>query len=398
MNNDNSLLLSRDALFTSIPQQVLESSALSIEDLLRGLKTKMDYSKLADMTYWLLKKRDISLRDQLKLWEIRLTLHLFNDRLSLAKKEAISLNNVLYLQENSNASSGIRRQRGSNEGYSSPASSSSLLGLGPAVGQPIYPLPKNNNGNIDHSLLICLLRLKSIPNLNLVTELYKLCYQLRLRYSPLIEAQEQLALKLTNLSYDIITILLITKNLLTLINFLGSIRFEIKTNYNDEALENSVSTLRYLSNVTVLSIIVEAMIAGKTMPHEALMLIIEEKYQTDYDNHVLNFSIQSIAYVLTKISPNISQDSVPLDSLPELNLASIVRLVVSGAISVRILCCTLGLWDLTNIFHFGISLEEDKIFLLPPKDDTPIMPPVDECRMVLMDNWRLHINKVYGLE
>ena len=67
--------------------------------------------------------------------------------------------------------------------------------------------------------------------MNLINELYKLIYQLRLKRNDNIN-NDQISLllvkNLQNLSYDNIVILTLTKNYLTLINFLSNLIQELK--------------------------------------------------------------------------------------------------------------------------------------------------------------------------
>ena len=230
--------LSKDSLFLKLPTD-LSKDEISVLDLYHDITSltttptpKVTFDSIINKTYYLLKStNDIS--NALKLWQIRLTCHLFNNQLSYAKKELINLNNTLYLQENHNitppppppaasSSSSLSLSNGSTPNATTTTTTNN---------NPIYPLPKNNQLIIDFKLLILLLRLKNFPNMNLINELYKLIYQLRLKRNDNIN-NDQISLllvkNLQNLSYDNIVILTLTKNYLTLINFLSNLIQELK--------------------------------------------------------------------------------------------------------------------------------------------------------------------------
>lgn len=279
----------------------------NIEDLLVGIKSKQPYNELIDLTYYLLKNNSLSLSELLKIWEIRLILHLFNNQLTFSKKEAINLNNALYLNENNDIAppQGQQVQNPNSNNDSRASSMNSGIGNTPSPSpglQPIYPLPKNNNGLIGHSLLIMILRLRSIPNLSLVNELYKLCYQLRLRSSGAEEEKVGLQLKLINLSYDIIVILSITKNYHTLLNYLESIRYELVLQKKQNQLSDMYR--QYLSNVTLLWVIILIMVYVRNgTKKDRLTDIITKHYQDTFENDVNELSMNSLSYVLSHILP-----------------------------------------------------------------------------------------------
>ena len=80
--------------------------------------------------------------------------------------------------------------------------------------------------------------------MNLINELYKLIYQLRLKRNDDIN-NDQISLllvkNLQNLSYDNIVILTLTKNYLTLINFLSNLIQELKELNDSESKKQNMA-------------------------------------------------------------------------------------------------------------------------------------------------------------
>lgn len=397
MNTTNKQFLSKESLFLKFPNVPFHEC--NVGDLLEGIKSKQPYNKLIDLTYYLLKNDSLSLSELLKIWEIRLILHLFNNQLTFAKKEAINLNNVLYLNENNDIapSQGQQVQSPNSNNDSRASSMNSGTGNTPSPNpglQPIYPLPKNNNGLIGHSLLIMILRLRSIPNLSLVNELYKLCYQLRLRSSGAEEEKIDLQLKLINLSYDIIVILSITKNYHTLLNYLESIRYELVL----QKKQNQLSDIyrQYLSNVTLLWVIILIMMYVRNgAKKDRLTDIITRHYQQAFEDDVNELSMNSISYVLTNILPLPSSDKMAMVPQGRLTILHLVQLILLGDISGRIICSTIGLWDISNVH--GYSLTKDEEFKLNHQSKEA-SDNVSSCYNELTKDWGKFIYKVYGLE
>ena len=397
MNTINKQFLSKESLFLKFPNVPLDEC--NIEDLLVGIKSKQPYNELIDLTYYLLKNNSLSLSELLKIWEIRLILHLFNNQLTFSKKEAINLNNALYLNENNDIAPPQGQQVQSPNSINDSRASSMNSGIGntpsPSPGlQPIYPLPKNNNGLIGHSLLIMILRLRSIPNLSLVNELYKLCYQLRLRSSGAEEEKVGLQLKLINLSYDIIVILSITKNYHTLLNYLESIRYELVLQKKQNQLSDMYR--QYLSNVTLLWVIILIMVYVRNgTKKDRLTDIITKHYQDTFENDVNELSMNSLSYVLSHILPLPSSEEMATVPPGALTILHLVQLILLGDISGRIICSTIGLWDISNVH--GYSLTKDEEFKLNhlPKE---VSDNMSSCYNELTSDWGKFIYKVYGLE
>ncbi|ABN66602.2 hypothetical protein PICST_59570 [Scheffersomyces stipitis CBS 6054] len=405
--------LSQDSLFVCPPTSP-PSSNTSILHLVKSLQSESigpNYASLLDQTYHLIRHPGFSQSQLLRLWHLRLVLHLFNNRLNYAKKEAINLNNALYLHENNNAVPPNSASLATSDSASTTASATTNVSrLNTNNLTPIYPLPKNNWALIDYDLLILLLRLKSLPNLNLINEIYKLNYQLRLKSS------SELKHKLINLSYDIVVVLLITKNYLSLLNYLINLRQELKLLPNpDEHYQ------QYLSNVTLLIIIVETLVLNlrrKSTPDTNVEELVIPKYKDSYESEVQPFTKNSLLHSMQTLQPTIpSQDSeiteTPAASVyvkQDITLEELVDSVINGSVTTRIICSTLGLWELCNIFpHFKLESSEDgKLQFLSRKEKSDVseeqLQEFDHDQLLdlayadLNNHWYKYIYKIYGLE
>lgn len=361
--------LANNSLFLRLPDLPTQSDA-SAEKLLSTLQSSETYDKLIDLTYYLLQDSDLSFLNALKIWEIRLTLHIFNGNLSLAKKEGINLNNELYLLEN----------KGNDDKIRSTYHNSTLDRGG---GLPIYPLPKNNDGMITYSLLVLLLRLKSIPNLNLVNEFYKLTYQMRLKANN--NAGKELSIKLNNLSYDVIVILTISKNYLTLINFI-----ELITKYDGDGDEGNA----YVSNLCLILVIIQLIIRSRKtegiedIPPQHLVKL-EECFK-----RISETTLESFRYILLNYGPNLEPSKESPETVKSITLNSLYGLVSSGKISSRTICCTIGLWNLQNRFNF--KLVNGNIDQQVEEDVEG--GAIEKAFKELCNHWKVNINRVYCLE
>ncbi|CAK7899151.1 hypothetical protein CAAN3_04S04764 [[Candida] anglica] len=378
-------ILNDNKLFLEVPQTVNDEI---IEDstYLKWIQ-KGDYKQSIDATYNLLQSNDLSFPDGLKIWEIRLMLHLFNNKLGIAKKEAINLNNALYLKETPNfvnSSDGIAKKN-------------------PSVPlQPIYPLPKNNDGIINSTLLILLLRLKSIPNLNLVNEIYKLCYQIRLKST---DIDDKLKLQLVNLSYEIIVILTVTKNYSALSNYIQSIRYELELETNDRNAEPYKTYYSNLSLIWLLNIFSQRAKHGN-------LNNISSQYQNHF-NSIEKTSINSLEFVLNTFKGSISVESELPSFESPLTLNGLVELVISGKITGRVICCTLGIWNLMNREEVGLEGIDDVIGQNEKEtgksdeknekqdqdqQDDIECDTIQSAYSITVKKWGQNINRVYCLE
>lgn len=355
--------LANAALFVKLPESRTDKLAPAlIADF------GSSYAHQIDTTYHLINSHELSPAQVLQVWETRLLLHLFNNQLGFAKKEALNLNNALYLHENANTLNPnipVAQRSRSNSSLSSPP-------------QPIYPLPKNNDSAISYSLLVLLLRLKSVPNMNLVNELYKLDYQLRLRYS----ANKSSKSKLMNLSYDVVVILVVTKNHLTLLSYLKGLKHEL--DHLDDA-----DYAQYLSNMTLILIIIESsLFIAKGRDTAAL----EAEFQTSFDT-ITPETRDSLTFVLRTVLTSVaSKETVDITGI---SLAELLQLVKDEKVTSRIICSTLGLWDLLNRFP---QLKFDGIQLLNDEDVPQTEDSVDAIHNKVVNTCYKYIYKVYGLE
>ncbi|EGV66592.1 hypothetical protein PSN45_002791 [Yamadazyma tenuis] len=365
-------IVAQDVLFAGPPPT---TSGGSFKELYESIRSKSSVDSILGQTYTLI-RTSTDLNDSITLWEIRLLVLVFNNRITQAKYEAVCLNNVLYLAENDNVA---------------PAAVSSIPPN--PQNQRVYPLPRNNNGVIDHKFLVLLLRLKSVPNMSLVNEFYKLCYQLRLKSDNY--SSDQLSVKLMNLSFDISVILIINKDYLTLLNLLDSMKSEIE-------LDKSELYASVLSGVKLLSILTKILIFDQTQtPRDAIKRQLRTSHSDDF-HLVVDSALDDLVYVLNNISPIYSATLTEKDertaatdiSKADIDLDRLVSMVLEGKITGRILCSLLGMWDLKNNFKFAI---EESEFL--GEDLVSISnPTVSDCCALIRMDWLKHINKVYGLE
>lgn len=429
--------LSKDSLFLKLPTD-LSKDEISVLDLYHDITSltttptpKVTFDSIINKTYYLLKStNDIS--NALKLWQIRLTCHLFNNQLSYAKKELINLNNTLYLQENHNITPPPPPPA---------ASSSSSLSLSLSNGStpnattttttnnnPIYPLPKNNQLIIDFKLLILLLRLKNFPNMNLINELYKLIYQLRLKRNDNIN-NDQISLllvkNLQNLSYDNIVILTLTKNYLTLINFLSNLIQELKELKDSEDKKQNMANsfdCDYYSNINLIYLIINLIVHHKNHNQNHIDVVINDtNFNHIWDNQINETTKNSLIYTLQHIPPSIASkhDNNPQESSIQFKCDSIKdlgQLVQEGKITGRIICSMLGIWDLSNTYGFTLSNNSNsdgnsalQFTKINSQEDQQQQQHLDintlskdeiinKCCDLLNDQWCNYINKVYGLE
>lgn len=378
--------LTKDSLFLKLPTEPTTNS-ITLKDLYNDLSANpISYDSIINKTYYLLKSSlssspssELTVQTCLKLWQIRLTCHLFNNNLNYAKKELINLNNSLYLNENHNIS---------------PSSLNTISGGTNGNNNLLYPLPKNNLMIIDYKLLILLMRLKNFPNLNLTNELYKLIWQIRLKSnnSPQDDTND-MNIILENLSFDNIVILIITKNFIPLINFLNQLIEELKE--LNKSKEN-----QYYSNICLIYIIINLIVYCK----KGKLGGIFDNVKQLWENDVNQFTKNCLNYSLQKISPIITQSN-PSESIHKCEtIDDLVELVNNDLITGRIICSTLGIWDLINNYDFTLAESEDGLQFRGKtsanKDISSLSDEdlANECLKVLESQWCKYINKVYGLE
>lgn len=374
--------LTSSSLFSQVPK----GNDATIEQFydIENVKSA-SVQQLIDCTYLILKNGQLSVQETLKVWEIRLTLTLFNDQLPLAKREAVSLNNALYTLENPNAPPFTRMSSGNSVTDSNSRTLHQFSNV-------VYPLPKNNNGVIEYRLLLLILRLKSVPNLILVNELYKICYQMRLKGTS--SEAIKLQAKLTNLSYEVIVVLVITRNYSTLLSFLISLRRDIGA--KEDASEKGSYNERYNSNVCLIQVIVTLLMWTNSKREEDLADLPEDLVAT-FDL-VDETSLVLLKHVLQSFGPVVGGPEPERIEISEnLPLSKLAHLVWSKQLSARIICCTLATWELSNVFRTELIEENGKSQLVVEVAEEP-QTKLDQVYGEIMKQWGYYFNKVYGME
>lgn len=380
--------LCSDSLFSQIPQGNDDTSDLFYDvEYVRSASNQ----QLIDCTYRQLKSGDLSVEEALKVWEIRLTLTLFNDQLQQAKREAVCLNNALYTFENPNAPPLTASRMGSSTSLSDSTSAS--RGTPHQYTNVVYPLPKNNDGSIEYRLLLIILRLKSVPNLILVNELYKICYQMRLKGSS--SEAIKLQAKLTNLSYEVIMVLTITRNYSTLLSFLNSLRRDVRAKCNNA--DNGSHNERYLSNVSLIQVLITLFVWTKNKSHEELSDLPPEIAATF--ELVDETSLASLKHVLQSFSSVVGGPQLDhqIKLSDPLSLSKIAELVYNKQLSARTICCTLATWELSNVFRTELVEDNGKSQLMVETVDEQ-KSKLDIVYGEIMKRWGRYFNKVYGIE
>lgn len=364
---------------------------ISLEQFCKDFNEKVPYDFATDLTYSVLKNERLTKEEILTIWEIRLTLHLFADNLTCARKEAINVNNALYLLENRE-----NKPRSLTEGIAGSFKDRRRTNH-PLL--PIYPSPKNEEGGIRWSLIILMFRLKSIPSTSVINELHRLCYRNR-EIAQKEGASRDIALRLINLSYDMVVILVISRSYLQLLCYLESLMYDLHLQKKGGVI--SSNNQNYLSNIVLLwSITLSLVHYRKGSDEEIVLQVIQDTCGPTYELDVAVHSVHSLLYVLTTVKPSVSpgddRSSLPASASIS-SLSDIVNLVYRGRITTRIICSMLGLWDLQNSFDYTLSRDSGTFHLIRQ----PTMPPAKESLNGVYDMmstmWGNHINKVYGLE
>lgn len=321
------------------------------------------YCSLIDITYHLITSGSVQHeRELLLLWEIRLSLLLFDERFSTARLEAVNLNNALFAIENPTSVAGT----------SSKVSDKSV--------PKIHPLPRNYSGLIGYLLLLLVLRLKSSPNLAFVNELYKLCYQIRLKGAPTEawKAQE----KLFNLCYEIISVLVTAGHHLTLLSFVQSLK-------QDTCLRSRSPTQcdlryrRFASNIDLVWTYVCLKLRIKKGinddAYRAYGLQIKQEWSS-----IDNSSKRDLLEIMNS-EPHCEKSSLREIDPVKFLIMEFAELVKLDNISTRILCCTLATWSLKTFPFTEYYSSEDHESL-------------EKVHSVIMAKWAQHVDKMYGIE
>lgn len=386
------------SLFVASPQSNSASAQLLLD---MGSLENADIGRLIESSYHMLREHHLSKEDAFKVWEMRLMLLLFNDQLGAAKKEALNLNNALYIHENPGAALAklpaqllSRPQEG---GFylklASPTGSSTSLsqaGVPPKV--VVYPLPNNSDSSLPDLLMRLLLRLKSLPNLSLVNEIYKLSYQYRLRSSA--HDGHKLQAKLICSAYATASVLIINKNYISLLSLTESICGDLEHVLKET---NAQDFRRYISNISMIWVWAKAL----SYKHRKLINLKSDLAERITDEHVSavvgmcesmfqkvdDATLMALKFVVGKLT----QDNSALEP-EDWTIYSIVRGIFSDTISTRIMCCTLSVWDIEATYNgrltetnFEVAVEEGST-------------PLEVSYAKIISKWGDNFNKLYGME
>ncbi|KAK6201045.1 uncharacterized protein RJT21DRAFT_1006 [Scheffersomyces amazonensis] len=358
--------ITQDILFVRKPAENL--SLLSIDEIYQELdSSSINYDTVIDQLYHIIKSNNhiSNINQLLKLWEIRLNLLVFSNRVDIAQQEAINLNNILYLQENIKDES-----------------------------ITVYPLPKLDLKY--YRFLILILKLKSeqvsgtngavfnpAVGLNIINEIYKLNYQLRLKDT------NQVQLKLIDLSYKLIINLIRLNSFNTLLTFLNGVIHElvIKTGTADK-LEDLQS--QYLSNLIVIALIVNKYLLTETdSSKESIKRILSFKFTELFNNQVNQYTYDTFSYIINKSVSNIDD-------------------FIEEPILFKTVIKILGLWDLLDnnplvtLQHKESDLEPEELPLTltlneTQQDNVNGISIVDKIYNKVNNQWYNHLDKSYGL-
>lgn len=373
-----------EALFIKRPDSTSKAETPSLDSA--SLKD-LTNAELLDLTYHLLRSTNPSRDEALTLWELRLVLLMFENQLNAAKKEALNLNNALYLLENPNAPPPQTPPKppplGRTDSTASRRSGSPAVQTTPGI---IYPLPKNNDGAIGFPLLLLILRLKLAPNLSLVNELYKLCYQLRLKGNPGEEAEIQR--NLVSLSYEIIMVLTITRNFYTLLSFLKSLEADLAARQDKSSREYR----HYASNVSLMIVLAHMLV----LQSEDASRLDRDDLRQRYTN-LDEFTVECFVNVLKRYSPMVSDGLAPsIGPDEEVTFERIIELVKEAKLTGRITCCTLASFQLGNLLEAEFKTVDGSKRLVAKAE--PNDSHLGDFHSKVMAQWGNYIHKVYGIE
>lgn len=346
--------------------------------------SRASIGQLLDLTHAVITSGELSVSETLRVWELRLTLHLFDGHLSTAKIEAINLNRSIHLHENPDQSRYPQNQTGLR-------SSATALGPGAtgAAGnvQYVYPLPRNNSNEIPYLLLLLLLRLKSSPSMSMVNECYRMCYQLRLRGQAL--ENQLLQSQLIQLAYLISVQLVITKNTLTLVSFLDSLLISLKDQLR---IASSEKVLKYVENITFAQFLARALAILRHSKDPAVQDVQFEALRPAFD-HQSPSAINSLRFALNNWASHVAapppEEKITMDMM---TFDEIITMIKSGRLSTRIVCCTLAVWDLGSAFNS--SVDDDELLVEVSKNGDRF----DDVYAVIMSRWAHHGNRVFCIE
>lgn len=363
--------ITSEKLFEQLPETRVLPDKIYDLSYISGAST----TQLIDLTHSAITARILEPNETLRMWELRLTLHLFNGKLAVAKKEAINLNTSIYLHENPDQA--LR-----------PPVPEKINSSAPNAPQYVYPLPRNNDNSIPYRLLLLLLRLKSTPSMGMVNECYRVCYQLRLRGLAL--QTTVLQNQLIQLAYLIIVELVITKNSLTLISYLKSLLKSLEDQLQSNHPTNKVNT--FAANVKFMLLLAHAVAMLRTPKDSAVQELQFETLREPFNNTPVNV-LDSLRFALNSWASHVGGPT-PEEKLSALDMTfeAVISMLRKGRISTRIICCTLAIWDLDTTFDATII--DDNIKVEVPKHDERL----EGIYSHVMSQWGAHANRVFCIE
>lgn len=361
-------------LFERAPDQYLSPGKINELDFVKSASIPL----LIDLTYVVITAAVFNVPETLRVWELRLTLLLFSGQLAIAKREAINLNRLIYLHENPDQLK--------NPLIQTPVPGSAS-GQGPNVSQHLYPLPRNNENSVPYLLLLLLLRLKSTPSMGMVNECYRLCYQLRLR-GKLLES-DVLQKRLMQLAYLIVVQLVITKNNLTLLSYLESLSQSLQLQLK---VRPTSKVLEYSDRINFAFFLAQGLAILRHTKESVVQDAQFEALRPNFESSTPQV-LELLMFALNSWAPHVNGPS-PEEKLAmsDLTFENVVFMMRTGRISVRIVCCTLAVWDLDSAFD--VTLEDNKLVLKVSSNGEQL----DNTYEYIMSQWGQHVNRVFCVE
>lgn len=335
---------------------------------------------LIDLTHSVITAAVFPAPQTLRVWELRLTLLIFEGKLAVAKQEGINLNRSIYLHENPD-----------HPKYNQSLAQTSARGGNGAPAPPhAFPLPRNNEKIIPHLLLLLLLRLKSTPSMGTVNECYRVCYQLRLR--GLAAESTNLQKKLMQLVYLIIVELIITKNTPTLVSYLESLVAGLQKQIETQKTEFAE---RYLASIRIVEFLAHGLVILRNTKDTTVQDVQFEALRPEFAlvMETAPNSLEALRFSLNSWAPFVGGPA-PEDQLkPEdLNFEAVVSMLRSGRISTRIICCTLAVWDLDA--SFNAQIVDGRVIVQVDKTGMEL----DDVYVHVMAQWAGNVNRVFCIE
>lgn len=368
---------------SSIDLFVHQPSATIAPDRIKDISYVSAASRadLIDLTHSVITSAVFPVQETLRVWELRLTLLLFEGKLAVAKQEGINLNRSIYLHENPG-------HLKSNQDQSQTPTRGGALAAPPPP--QAFPLPRNNEKSVPHLLLLLLLRLKSTPSMGTVNECYRVCYQLRLR--GLAAESAKLQSQLMQLAYLIIVELIITKNIPTLVSYLESLVAGLQQQINNQKTERAET---YLSNIKLIEFLAHGLVIMRNTKDTATQDVQFEALRPEYAQitETVPNSLEALRFALNSWAPFVGGPAPENRLEPtDLGFDSMVSMMRNGRISTRIICCTLAVWDLDA--SFSAKIVDGQVIVEVGEVGTEL----DHAYESVMTQWAGQANRVFCIE